>query len=65
MITRIHGASSTLAANPPRKHRRAKRKNPMHAKKRRRNPELTQAEKIAKAKEALKAAAAKVEEVTV
>jgi hypothetical protein len=26
MITRIHGASSTLAANPPRKHRRAKKR---------------------------------------
>lgn len=35
MITRIHGASSTLAANPPRKHRRAKRhKNPSHHKRR-------------------------------
>lgn len=41
MITRIHGATSTLAANPGRKHhkRRAKRHNPAHARRRRRNPE--------------------------
>jgi hypothetical protein len=49
MITRIHGASSTLAANPPRKHRRAKRKNPMHAKKRR-NAEAAAPAKKARAK---------------
>lgn len=36
MITRIHGATSTLAANPRRKHH--KRHNPKHAR-RRRNPE--------------------------
>lgn len=41
MITRIHGATSTLAANPRRKHH--KRKNP-HAR-RRRNPETVAAEK--------------------
>lgn len=37
MITRIHGATSTLAANPRKKHH--KRRNPSHARRRRRNPE--------------------------
>lgn len=57
MITRIHGASSTLAANPRKKHRRAKRRNPSHMRKNAEGkpprPQKTQAEKIAAAKRAL------------
>lgn len=55
MITRIHGASSTLAANPRKKHRRVKRRNPAGAARVKKTPEERKAAALARLRKAQQA----------